>query len=202
MLIENQFIYIPIPKNASSSIIYSILQWRLKVDFGDETLNKIIEGTIIGSVISLIVFGIAFTFNIAGGFILYIPYVWVAIFGLLSASQFWILANLVYNVREAKRVFGFIGAGAIAGGIFGGYLTSVLTNVISAESLFFVAAFLLVLCLPITRYIWKTEAASLNEFQVSKRKGPKEKSPFKLIKKSNSVFVNMEIFLSVSLINT
>jgi hypothetical protein len=41
MLIENQFIYIPIPKNASSSIIYSILQWRLKVDFGDETLNKI-----------------------------------------------------------------------------------------------------------------------------------------------------------------
>ena len=36
-------------------------------------LNKIIEGTIIGSVISLIVFGIAFTFNIAGGFILYIP---------------------------------------------------------------------------------------------------------------------------------
>lgn len=40
MLIENQYLYIPIPKNASSSIVYSILQWRLKVDFGDETLNK------------------------------------------------------------------------------------------------------------------------------------------------------------------
>jgi hypothetical protein len=41
MLIENQFIYLPIPKNASTSIIYSILHWRFKVDFGDEMLNKI-----------------------------------------------------------------------------------------------------------------------------------------------------------------
>ena len=83
-------------------------------------LNIIIDRTLIGSVISLIVFAFALNFNLGIGYLLYIPYVWVAIFGLLTASQFWILANLVYNVREAKRVFGFIGAGAIAGGIFGG----------------------------------------------------------------------------------
>ncbi|WP_372794534.1 Npt1/Npt2 family nucleotide transporter [Lutibacter sp.] len=147
-------------------------------------LNKIIEGTIIGSVLSLIVFGIAFTFNIAGGLILYIPYIWVAIFGLLTASQFWILANLVYNVREAKRVFGFIGAGAIAGGIFGGYLTSILTTFLRTESLLFVAAFIVFFCLPITKYIWKTEVVKLNTFQVSLRTSPKGESPFKLIKQS------------------
>ena len=147
-------------------------------------LNKVIEGTIIGSVISLIVFGIAFNFNIAGGLLLYIPYIWVAIFGLLTASQFWILANLVYNVREAKRVFGFIGAGAIAGGIFGGYLTSILTTFLRTEILFFVAAFIVFFCLPITRYIWKTEVVKLNTFQVSLRTDPKVESPFKLIKQS------------------
>ena len=147
-------------------------------------LNKVIEGTIIGSVISLIIFGIALTFNIAGGFILYIPYVWVAIFGLLTASQFWILANLVYNVREAKRIFGFIGAGAIAGGIFGGYLTSILTTFLRTEVLLFVAAFLLSFCLPITKYIWKTEVVKLNTFQVSLRSDPKGESPFRLIKQS------------------
>lgn len=147
-------------------------------------LNKVIEGTIIGSVISLIIFGIAFTFNIAGGVLLYIPYIWVAIFGLLTASQFWILANLVYNVREAKRVFGFIGAGAIAGGIFGGYLTSILTTFLKTEILLFVAAFLLAFCLPITKYIWKNEVVKLNTFQVSLRTTPKAASPFKLIKQS------------------
>jgi len=147
-------------------------------------LNRVIEGTIKGSVISLIIFGIALTFNLAGGYILYIPYIWVAIFGLLTASQFWILANLVYNVREAKRVFGFIGAGAIAGGIFGGYLTSILTTFLKTEILFFVAAFLLTFCLPITKYIWKNEIVKLNTFQVSLRTEPKVESPFRLIKQS------------------
>lgn len=41
MLIENQFVYLPIPKNASTSIMYSILHWRFKVDFGDTMLNKL-----------------------------------------------------------------------------------------------------------------------------------------------------------------
>ena len=149
-----------------------------------KSLNKIIEGTLIGSVISLIIFGIAFTFNIANGLLVYIPYVWIAIFGLLTTSQFWILANLVYNVREAKRVFGFIGAGAIAGGIFGGYLTSVLTSFINTEILFFVAAILIASCLPITKYIWNNEVVKLNTFQVSFRSNPKGESPFKLIKQS------------------
>jgi AAA family ATP:ADP antiporter len=147
-------------------------------------LNVIINRTIIGSVVSLIFFAFAFNFNLANGLLLYIPYVWVAIFGLLTASQFWILANLVYNVREAKRVFGFIGAGAIAGGIFGGYLTSLLTNFLRTEDLFFVAALLLMGCVPITGYIWKYEVVKLNSFEVSLRTNAKEESPIKLIKQS------------------
>ncbi|WP_452233147.1 Npt1/Npt2 family nucleotide transporter [Lacinutrix sp. MEBiC02595] len=151
---------------------------------GKYPLNIIIDRTLIGSVISLIVFGIGLNLNLITGYFLYIPYVWVAIFGLLTASQFWILANLVYNVREAKRVFGFIGAGAIAGGIFGGYLTSLLTNFINTEDLLFVAALLLITCIVITRFIWKTEVIKLNPFQVSFRSSPKGDSPFKLIKQS------------------
>ena len=148
------------------------------------SLYKIIESTLIGSVFSLVIFGVAFNFGFAKGALLFIPYIWVAIFGLLTASQFWILANLVYNAREAKRVFGFIGAGAIAGGIFGGYLTSLLTSIINAENLLFVAAFFLVGCLLLTRYIWKTEVLKLNTFQVSMRSESKGDSSIRLIKKS------------------
>tara|TARA_R110002050_G_scaffold100580_1_gene208120 strand:+ start:63771 stop:66605 length:2835 start_codon:yes stop_codon:yes gene_type:complete len=161
-------------------------------------LNIIIDRTLIASVISLIIFGIFYNLNIASGLILYIPYVWVAIFGLLTASQFWILANLVYNVREAKRVFGFIGAGAIAGGIFGGYLTSLLTTIINTENLLFVAAFLLSFCLPITRYIWKNEVVKLNPFQVVLRSNPKGDSPISLIKQSKLLtYIAVVIGISV-----
>lgn len=147
-------------------------------------LNVIIERTLYTSILSLLIFGVGFTLDIVNGYWLYLLYVWVAIFGLLSASQFWILANLVYNAREAKRVFGFIGAGAIAGGIFGGYLTSILTTIIDTNYLFFVAAFLLVGCLPITRYIWNTKINQLNTFQVSIRSESKAESPFKMIRQS------------------
>jgi hypothetical protein len=40
MLINNDFVYLPIPKNASTSIMYSLLQWRIKFDSGNEEINK------------------------------------------------------------------------------------------------------------------------------------------------------------------
>ncbi len=152
-------------------------------------LNHIIERTLLVSILSLVVFGILFRYDVANGLFLYIPYIWIAIFGLLTASQFWILANLVYNVRSAKRVFGFIGGGAIAGGIFGGYLTSLLTNLFDAEIMLFVAALLLMGCVPITRYIWKKEVVKLNDFQVSLRSQPKAESPFRLIRHSKLLYL-------------
>ncbi|QXP59169.1 Npt1/Npt2 family nucleotide transporter [Olleya sp. HaHaR_3_96] len=161
-------------------------------------LNIIIDKTIIGSVLSLILFGLGLNFNLITGFLLYIPYIWIAIFGLLTASQFWILANLVYNIREAKRVFGFIGAGAIGGGIFGGYLTSVLTTFIDSVNLLFIAALLLSVCVFITRYIWKTEIAKLNTFQLTLKSNAKGESPLKLIKQSKLLsLIALVIGLSV-----
>jgi hypothetical protein len=46
MLINNEFIYLPIPKNASTSITYSILHWGIKVDFGEDDLNEIMYSQI------------------------------------------------------------------------------------------------------------------------------------------------------------
>ena len=44
-------------------------------------------------------------------------YVWGALLGILLISQFWTLANDIYDPRQAKRLFGFIGGGAQLGGI-------------------------------------------------------------------------------------
>ncbi|CDF80870.1 ATP/ADP translocase-like protein [Formosa agariphila KMM 3901] len=147
-------------------------------------LNRVIELTILGCLFTLIAFGIALNLKVDLGYLLYIPYIWVAIYGLLTTSQFWILANLVYNIREAKRVFGFIGAGAIAGGIFGGYLTSVLTRFIDSENLLFVAAFLLFFCLPITRFIWKKNVIEKGLTPRKQTHAHKGESAIQLIKQS------------------
>jgi AAA family ATP:ADP antiporter len=43
---------------------------------------------------------------------------------ILLISQFWTLANDVYDPRQAKRIFGFIGGGASLGGATGAGLTA------------------------------------------------------------------------------
>ena len=86
-------------------------------------------------------------------------YLWTAIFGVMAASQFWMMSSFVFDVRQAKRLFGLIGAGAIAGGIAGGYITSVLAREIGARNLILLAGALLVPCLGLTYYIWKRYVA-------------------------------------------
>src|SRR5688500_1601763 len=44
-------------------------------------------------------------------------YVWGALLGILLISQFWTLANGIYDPRQAKRLFGFVGGGVMLGGI-------------------------------------------------------------------------------------
>ena len=43
-------------------------------------------------------------------------YILGLIFAILLVSQFWSLANAVYDPRQAKRLFGFIGGGTSLGG--------------------------------------------------------------------------------------
>jgi len=148
------------------------------------SLNKIIEVTLLGSIVILISFGILLKLNFVGGWLLYLFYVWVAIYAVLSASQFWVLANLVYNVREAKRLFGFIGSGAILGGIFGGYLTSLLAPIIGTENLIFLAAALLFFCIPVLRIIWKSRVKRLGKFKEKQKTVTASEKPFQLILQS------------------
>lgn len=160
------------------STIYARLLLRI-------SLNRLMIGTLIISVTCLILFGLLLRFNLSSHLVLYIFYVWSAIFAVLSASQFWILANMVFNAREAKRLFGFIGIGAISGGIFGGYLTSVLASFFDSEYLLFVGAALLMICIPITHRIWKKYVQpNLTIYERKKKKTIIGEHPFKLIKKS------------------
>ncbi|MEZ5081925.1 MAG: Npt1/Npt2 family nucleotide transporter [Bacteroidales bacterium] len=160
------------------SLLYSRLLSRMP-------LNIIITRTMLWSVTSLFVFGVLLRLNFLEGWVLYLFYIWVAIFAVLSASQFWVLANIVFNAREAKRLFGFIGAGAIAGGIFGGYLTSLIAEQIGSETLPFVAAILLSFCIPITQTIWKKEVLpTQTKFQRKKRIKGFDSNPIALIRKS------------------
>jgi len=116
--------------------------------------------------------------------IYYIYYLSVSLFAVLVTSQFWLIANMVYNAREAKRLFGFIGAGAIAGGIFGGYLTTIIIAAYGTKTVIFIASLLILCCIPILQTVWRMRVRKLNRFIRTQRKATEDRSyspPFKLI---------------------
>jgi len=175
------------------STIYSRLMSR-------SSLRNMIIGTFVLNVIVLAGFGLLLNQAELPSWELYLIYIWVSIFGVFSASQFWILANVLFNVREAKRLFGFIGAGAIIGGILGGYATKLLAPRIGSENLLFVGAGLLFLCIPITLFIWKRYIKDLTQQSTERKQLTRYvANPLKLIRGSRHL-TYLAIIIGVSVI--
>jgi len=167
---------------AIMATVFSIFYSRKLIKI---SLQILINRTLQISIFTLVIFGLLLTFNIGVRYVIYLFYIWVSLFAVLTASQFWIFANLVFNAREAKRLFGFIGAGAIAGGIFGGYLTSILAPIIGTQYLLFVSAFILVFSIPITNTIWRENISGKNNpIKSNTELSVVEENPFQLIRKS------------------
>ena len=151
-------------------------------------LNVLLFYTLIFSIVLFLLFWFFLTINYQAGWFYYAFYIWVALFGVLITSQFWLLANYVFNAREAKRLFGFVGAGAIAGGIFGGYLTSILATIVNTTNLIFFCVIFLIISIFIMRYVWKRSARQnysdrlLQEKRV--RRSVSEDNPIKLFSRS------------------
>jgi ATP/ADP translocase/CRP-like cAMP-binding protein len=75
------------------------------------------------------------------------------ILGILLISQFWTLANDVYDARQAKRLFGLIGGGACLGGTLGNSITAITIEELGPNNLLLVSAAILAACVAVVRSI-------------------------------------------------
>ncbi len=80
-------------------------------------------------------------------------YVWITIaFGAL-VSQFWLFSSHLLDPRQAKRLFGVIGAGGLLGGIAGGQVARLTTSLLGTRAAFVVAAAILAAIIVLVAYI-------------------------------------------------
>ncbi|HZQ24468.1 MAG TPA: Npt1/Npt2 family nucleotide transporter [Terriglobales bacterium] len=82
-------------------------------------------------------------------------YAWVKIVAVLAPTQIWTLANCILTTREAKRIFGMVGGGAILGWIFAGFLSRTLVKAFGTESLLLAMAVLLGTCACLVMLTWR-----------------------------------------------
>ncbi len=73
-------------------------------------------------------------------------YIWGKLYPLLVVSQFWLVGNLIWTTRQAKRLFGPVGLGLIMGGIAGSAVTGWATAALGTENLLLVTAGMLGVC--------------------------------------------------------
>ena len=79
------------------------------------------------------------------------------IFAILLVSQFWSLANAIYDPRQAKRIFGFIGGGTALGGMTGAGITSLIAERVGTNTLLLWSAGALLLCIGIVLLVLRRE---------------------------------------------
>jgi AAA family ATP:ADP antiporter len=100
-------------------LLYSKLTRR----FDDPTL--IVAATllrIVGLVLFFWLFG-----RTTGWLLAFVFYLWTTLGFGLAVSQFWSFANDVFDARQARRLFAFVGAGGLLGGIPGGQMARLAT---------------------------------------------------------------------------
>ena|GEM_PF-776591 len=113
-------------------------------------------------IIILTVLGVLNLSTPVSGMMTVVLYVYASLYAVVTVSYFYQYCQSILTIRDAKRLYGYIGAGAIAGGIAGGYLTNSLIEIINKSGLLFLSAgFLLITCL-IYYYINKLDSEDLD----------------------------------------
>src|SRR5437899_2587033 len=72
--------------------------------------------------------------------VLYLFNVFVSLFSVVLVSQGWLVAANVFDSRQAKRLYGLLGMGAVLGAAFGGTFTAQTVKIIGPRNLLLASA--------------------------------------------------------------
>ena len=106
--------------------------------------KAVIAATQVGVAVMLVGFWAAFRIGVTGTAVAF--YLVGQVLGLLLISQFWVLANDIYDARQAKRLFGFIGGGASLGGMTASAVVVLAVDTVGADNLLLASSVLLAAC--------------------------------------------------------
>jgi ATP:ADP antiporter, AAA family len=138
----------------------------------------------------LVLFWFLFT-TIGADWVAVTFYVLALVLGILLISQFWTLANDVYDPRQAKRIFGFIGGGASLGGATGAGLTAFLVESVGTRTMILLSAAIMGACLLIVTTIVRREQAAgrSDAAKAAEEEGVSRSEAFELLRSSRHLQV-------------
>ena len=142
------------------SAAVALASWRYSYIADAYRSDKLITGFLLLFCTTVCGFWALIRFDV-GAWVYFGLYIAVEILGAISMMQFWTFANDVFSGRQAKRLFGFIGAGAVLSNIFCGFGIGAVAPFINSEDLLLVAGLLFVSAIAMVRSIASIAGADL-----------------------------------------
>ena len=94
---------------------------------------------------SVCLVGIWWLIGLGQDWVLYLFNVFVSLFSVVLVSQGWLVAANVFDSRQARRLYGLLGMGAVIGAAFGGSFTAQTVKIIGPRNLLLASACLVLL---------------------------------------------------------
>jgi ATP/ADP translocase/HEAT repeat protein len=116
--------------------------------------DRLIQVVTLGLLIGVV--SARFLLDATGDWFLPVLYAYIEIMGCLLTIQYWTLANDLFNTREAKRLFGLVGAGGVAATIVAGSAIGSLAEWTGTENLLLICAAGLLGCLVAVSVLGRT----------------------------------------------
>ncbi len=110
-------------------------------------------------VANLLLFWLLLTLHVEPVIVARVFFVWLSVFSLFAVAVFWSFMADLFNAEQAKRLFGFIGAGGTAGALLGPVITIALSVPLGPVNLLIAAAILLELAVVCVRRLERAAAA-------------------------------------------
>jgi AAA family ATP:ADP antiporter len=155
---------------------------------------KLLTATNIAIIGSLFVFRWAIGRNLAQ--LPYAYFVYVQIVSVVSVGQFWLLAGYIYDSRQAKRIYGVLGAGAIAGASAGSFLSDFLKRM-NSESMLMICVGICLGLILVSQLAWRYRRAEAERITEARKFEPSGERFYDLYK---LVFGSRHLVLMVLLI--
>jgi AAA family ATP:ADP antiporter len=167
----------------AAGLIIGVLMERYSALAKRVPRRLVIPGTLGSMAALLVVFWVLF--RTAGEWVSVAFYLFGLIFAVLVISQFWTLANDIYDPRQAKRIFGLIGGGSSLGGMTGAGLTALIVSRLGTNNLLLCSAAILLVCTFLVVLISRREkAAGQSGAGVTEEEGVSGQEALRLLRES------------------
>lgn len=114
--------------------------------------------------VSVVAFRIGLMFAVsAAAWLVFALFIWYRLISILTDLEFWAVAARLYDVRQSKRLYGFIGSGEVVARVTGSFSVPLIVATVGAANLLWVSATGLLVCFVVLAAVRRAPKASVDE---------------------------------------